>query len=371
MKWRKKNKRIPYQIMLFLAAWLILFSSIVSDAQESKVIEEGKNGIVEIYVGLTGQGTGFSKIKSVSGCLVYNQSNGVYILTNHHNVHVTEEELKSFQEEQKLSEDEISRLTEAVRVVIKGDVLSEASIVADSEQQDFCILKTNDVMNEKSAFSLGNAADVQIGDTVYILGFSENASTDQGVQFDSSDVIIFKGQVEKLDGQTLYHTGMITEGNNGGALLDEDGYLIGLNNENNTDSEAAVYGALSVTELREVLDNFGIAYKSRERNEMFENLVQSCEEATELLESGKYQKKSLQALQSAVSSVQKLIEEDTVDEESIQSGIELLSQGKEALVEKVAVVFIVQIVLGVLCAVFFVWFLKLVIWFLGEGKNLR
>lgn len=316
-------------------------------------IEQAKNGIIGIKSGFTDKSGRFHMLKSSSGILICNQEGNTYVVTTYHSVAVTNEEKASYCEEKEIAAEE-NDLTNTIRIMIKGDVDVDVSVLTESEVQDYCILNVANVINEKSALRLGDVSDLKIGDPVYALGFSEDAAENNTTQYAADEVEIHMGNIQDTsasigDAEWVQHSGVINYGNSGGALLDAEGYLIGLNNEKYTDSEINACYSLAINEIKEILDNYGIFYESKERDRALSELEKCYKRCTDLAESGQYKGESLEVLKQNLETVKNMIEESALSLEAIDNSIYLLEDSESKLEKKMPLSRKIVYVLGVCC----------------------
>lgn len=158
----------------------------------------------------------------------------------------------------------------SVYVVVLGDVKERVSVVVDSQDYDYAILKVPDnTLNSKTPLTLTNAKNVRQTQEVYALGFPgtielyrDNTRT---AAYSTEDVTVEAGNVSKIDytfadgifnGIFLQHSATLSPGNSGGPLVDSRGYVVGIN-------KAGVdnyYYALEINQVIDMLDMRGIEY---------------------------------------------------------------------------------------------------------------
>lgn len=338
---------------IILCILIILSFSMMAFGREIDQIENAKNGIIGIKSGFTDKSGRFHMLKSSSGILICNQEGNTYVVTTYHSVAVTSEEKSAYCEEKEIAAEE-NDLADTIRIMIKGDVDVDASVLTESKAQDYCILNVANVINEKSALRLGDLSDLKIGDPVYALGFSEDAAEINTTQYAADEVEIHMGNIQDTsasigDAEWIQHSGVINCGNSGGALLDAEGYLIGLNNEKYTDSEINAYFSLSIEEIKEILDNYGIFYDSKEKDKAFSELEKRYKKCSELAESGKYKGESLEVLKQNLQTVKNTMEESFLSLEAIDNSVHLLEDSESKLVKKMPISRKIVYVLGVCC----------------------
>lgn len=325
-------------------------------------IGAAKKGIVEVLSGFAdGNGT-FRKMKSASGFLISNGENGAIIVTNAGILKSTKKEKKAYCEENDLKAEDC-QFEDIVQIVIRGDVTAEAQILTQSEELDFCVLGMDSVVNEKAALRLGDSTLPVTGDTVFALGFSSDSTE---IEFSEEEVEVYQGNVQdkafSQDGEAyIQHSAAVLEGNTGGPLLDAEGYVIGINCFRYSDVDLGRYYALPVNKVAEILDNFAIAYGSREEDGLEQELETLRKECLELYQSGDYKKDSLEPLEEALAKADKLAEQEKFQPEETRQVCLELQEAKEKLIPKMEKIQKLIYVLAGLIALLCIYFLILLI----------
>lgn len=351
----RNSRRYCFYLFIILFLCTQHFSVQLSYGKEVDEIGEAKHGIVEIKSGFTDKNGRFHMIKRTSGCLICNGDGNTYVATTYHSVTVTSQEKAAYCEEKEIKA-EVNELTDSIRIMIKGDVNVEASVMTESQVQDYCILSVDSVINEKNALKLGNSGKLKTGDPVYALGFPDEASGNRATQYAASEVELHAGYVQDPSSKNkeavcVQHSSVVTPGNSGGALVDADGYLVGLNNSDYTNLEIKAYYSLAVDEIKEILDNYGILYESKDQDLAYQDLKNLYEECKGLYESGDYKGESLLVLQQNLQAAATAMEESGLTIEAIQENILLLEGDRESLVKKMPLSRKVVYVLGGCCLI--------------------
>lgn len=349
----------------------------VSLAQED-LISGTKQGIVEIYSGFySGDGV-FHRLQHASGFIISNGEDKAYIITVYNALKNTEKSKKAYCKKHEISY-ENSTLDDSVQVVVKGDVTVQASVMTESEKENFSILQLEGRISERSAVVFGSDEDVRIGDTVYALGFAEDAgdnddATDRHTEFAAMDVKVDVGTVQDTGANKdgilyLQHSAQITGGNTGGALLNEEGYVVGLNNAVLNEEGTMVYYSLPIGTIRGILDNFGIAYQNVEQLERIESYRQLLEESERLLNDTTYKQASKEALQTAVNEGKSIILDERTSAEELDAVSEKLQEAHDLLRPKMKNTRKAVIALGVVILLLGIWLAVLLAWKWKAGRE--
>lgn len=369
---RERVRQFIYSICLVGIA-VICFMSIEAMAAEDG-LTEAKNGIVEILSGFTDAEGVFYSVKTSSGFLVRNADGDTYLLTTNHCVAMTNEEKTAYCDNNNLKID-INNAQNLIRVVVKGDVTSDAAIVAQSAENDYCLLSVSNVINEKSALRLGNNTELTTGMTVYAMGFEDDAVS-KGAEFTSIDVSVREGTIQNLEANqdgTVYlqHSARITSGNSGGPLLNAEGYVVGMNNSAKSKPEEGIYFSFPINEIREVLDNYDVRYSSLEKENAMKKLEILYEESKKKYDSGNYKRNSLSALEEVLKQAEELKAQPEISEEDIQAALTEFKAADKKLQKKMAMKKKVMVGLGVIIILLLLYFLKIILAYRRESNLLE
>lgn len=370
------NKSFQKFICLIIILFLGIqgFTSIKVYGKEVDKISEAKSGILEIKAGFTDKNGRFHMLKRSSGCLISNGSGYTYLVTTYHSVNISNKEKSAYCKEKEIETD-VKELTDSIRVMIKGDVDVEAVVMTESKTQDYSILSVESVINEKNALKLGSSKSLKTGDPVYVLGFPDEIPGNM-VQYTEADVEIHAGYIQdasskRKDAVCIQHSGVVTPGNSGGALVDSDGYLAGLNNAAYTNEEISAYYSLAVDEIKEILDNYGIVYGSKDKELALQNLKTLFNQCRELEKSGDYKGESLVTLQQNLQAVESAMKESELTIEGIQEKILLLENSSVNLERKMPLSRKVVYILGACCVLLFARLLHILIVRWKGNKSVR
>ena len=158
-----------------------------------------------------------------------------------------------------------------LRVYYDKDDYDEAYVVdsGDTDKVDLAILKIGKPTTKRHNSTLATASEDNVGDTVYTIGFPGNADNvfSDASKWGIDDVVVSKGSISRFvmssgTGVARIQTdATIQHGNSGGPLVNEDGYVIGINtNTFNTNNEISYY-SINTSELIRMLDNNKIPYE--------------------------------------------------------------------------------------------------------------
>ena len=314
-------KRTICRILGFILLCCVLKGQNVR-AADTETKDEWKNGIVEINAGVTDPDGKFHVLKHTSGFLVTNSEQNVYIITRRNGVSISTQEKNDWMQKNGFSEATSSyAVNTSVRVIVKGDVSSEVTILNQSENENFVILKSESVIQEKSCLKIGNTDEMADGETVYSMGFPEALSKNSNAEYVQDEVSVQEGKIDSLssaaDGMTyITHQSRIDGGEMGGPVVDETGYVIGLNQK--IDEESGIVYALPIENVKDILDSYGIEYGSKKLDQAYKKLQKAYDRGTQML-GERYQKKSLKKIEAELETAKSILESNTYEIETITS----------------------------------------------------
>lgn len=228
------------------------------DDPRSMDLSTAKNGVVRV-VAVTEDGEGNETVRAVSsGFIVSMAGSSPYVVTTLHAVDYGEDT--------------------RIRIIIKNDSFAEARVDTAllSSNKDFCILQVDGQLSNKNSIPLRVAAYdedsvLSSGDTVTLLGFNSGLGSDS--DFSASDVTANTGKLTATSDSNggWYEAEVDTfSGADGGVLVDEDGYAIGLVNMEKGGSGKVT--ALDAADIESLLDSAGINCRTKDKDLLYNDL---------------------------------------------------------------------------------------------------
>lgn len=223
-----------------------------------------KSGVLQINVYHVDANTNNKVlIQSGSGFLISDSTEGSqYVITCNHVVDVSEE-AKSYLREVL----GIAQLNIKIEVVITRDLTQNVTITQASKEADYAILKLDAPIYQREAMIL-NPAGPSLTEDVYAMGYPDAIQDLSDFTYYSEDeVVVTKGNVSLCELMSdgvpyIQHSAVVTGGNSGGPLVDEDGYVVGLNTFVYSLDTGTYYYSLSIKEITNALDLIGINYQT-------------------------------------------------------------------------------------------------------------
>ena len=149
-------------------------------------------------------------------------------------------------------------------------VAAEVVYYSPSDEKDIAIIRLPSKTDKRTAIAIKDADTVAIGDTAYALGYPGVASSSQQFNtYDENDITLTKGIISKRtkpawsNYDAFQMDVYINHGNSGGPLVDEHGFLIGINSSGAVDEQGKSEGvnfAITSAELMKVLNSENIKY---------------------------------------------------------------------------------------------------------------
>ncbi len=260
-------KRCKRLLSVMLAFCMMLFMALPVRADDSEVVNEMRNGVVQVGLYYVDKGGTHHYIQGGTGFLINEQN----LLTNQHVVVMSNETKAAASQAFGVDFVNDSKLDVRVEVVVTRDVRIEASVVQSSAEMDVAILEMSDPIYDRTPLTLGDSSTVTESTTVYALGFPVVPELVQDVQYYTyNDVTVTSNIVSKkveLNATPfIQHSAKISDGNSGGPLVqvssDGVGSVVGINTSRvNENIESGYYYAMEINDVKDLLDALGITYK--------------------------------------------------------------------------------------------------------------
>lgn len=315
---------------------------IVSETVEKgNTVNEARNGILQVNLVYVDSDGNEYVVRGGSGFLIGNEEGANYVITSNTNVTVTDDLRESVGKEYKVTKTERKNMQFVVQVVVKRDVVVDASVTTSSEQVNFAVLHLSQTIYDRSPLIIEKDPDMtKEMDAIYTLGFPEEIQSEQDVSYYTyEDVSVMNGIISKkvtMDG-TLYiqHSAAVTAGNAGGPILNQYGQVIGVNQ---IVLEDGYNYSVHISEVTSVLDALGIPYTEVVPEEIVEPVntepLQSAIETAREKDLKGYTDESIAEYNAALEQASVLLENEDITEEDVTNGLTLISKANAALVVK-------------------------------------
>ena len=146
---------------------------------------------------------------------------------------------------------------------------TSATLYLSSDDLDMAVLQLSEKLSNRTMMTLftsdsGSVSDLpyKSTDTVYSLGFPAKINYEENPAYYGNDqAVMSSGKIMNMhsinDTYTITHDIAVAENNCGGPLLNENGYVIGMNT---LTMDGDYYVAIDGTEMIEIFDSFGMKY---------------------------------------------------------------------------------------------------------------
>lgn len=210
----------------YILIFILLFLPFSTCAQTNKAVQEARNGVVRVltlYFSDDGQeiigygtGSGFA-IGKPDTSVNYFITNNHVVCDNPYNVYIILDKM----------------------IDSEGNFLGiPAEVVQRWDSPDIAILRTQKPIEGRTALPLLSADSVEVTQPIFALGFPALAdeANDSGTNLpsDIEDITVTAGTITKIKtaiygADCIQIDASINPGNSGGPLVDENGYVIGIN----------------------------------------------------------------------------------------------------------------------------------------------
>lgn len=257
-----------------------------SEEEESSIslssVTEARNGVLQVNCIYTDDLGNTSIIAGGSGFLIGSKDGSEYVITNNHIISPSKEYRDTAFKALNVPKDKESgwdKIKLTAQVVVEGDVVLEASVVKASESMDMVVLELEQPIYTRTPLVI-LASETKTSDkpyavpeSVYTLGYPTGITYETPAYYSNDKVSMTSGSLANtttVDNiQLIQHDAKIDDSNCGGPLVNEYGFVLGMN-ELMTDGSN--YYTLDASEITSILDGLGIEYSKITTSE-FDQLV--------------------------------------------------------------------------------------------------
>ena len=254
--------------------------------------EEAKNGIVQVNSIYTDPAGAKHIVLGSTGFIIGNSESGEYVITLADTIapskEVRDDAFMSFGveiDEEDPGNTEWDKINLSYQVVVEGDVTIGAQVVTMSRELGIAVLELEQPIFNRTPLTILSSEDLnsekpyKLTESVCSLGFPKEVRYNSNVaMYDEDDVAILPGNITNIktyhDIHVIEHDCVIGGNNKGGPLINDKGYVIGVNCGI---KDGEYYCAVDSAELIKVLDALGIEYSRITTEEI--NAAQELEKA--------------------------------------------------------------------------------------------
>jgi len=267
MKMINFKKKICMFTVLFAAILMCIPNNTIT-VHAKIAAESTTEGVMQVNSVYTDDDGVSHIIVGGAGFLIGSEDDGEYVVTNYSTVSPDSDTKYAAYEYLGISNenDEWKNINLTTEVVVQNDVVVDATIVASSKSMDLAILSLSQPIYTSTPLTILTSDDesdvVSVTDAVYSLGFpTQIIYKSHEVYYSNDKVTMSAGAVTNLvtidDVKYIQHDCEVAENNAGGPLVNEDGYVIGMNVLDSSDN---YYYAVDSSMITDVLDGLGISY---------------------------------------------------------------------------------------------------------------
>lgn len=266
----KLSKRIICAIIaVILSVVCGVFSVIGLISSHGKSLDEVKNGIVWVLEKVYDANGQLLAAESGTGWAIGKPGQPVeYIVTNGHVVQY------AYQYPKEQPDKYAGTISVYFSAAENDAVQPQVVYYSPPEEKDLAILKLPTPTTKRIPLSIRPSSTVEPGNTAYALGYPGISSEREDyTKYDQSDITITKGIISKqttvkgTDYKVFQMDVAIASGNSGGPLVDDNGYVLGINTlgavkqlDSQTTIDLGMNYAIIGDELTKILDNERIPY---------------------------------------------------------------------------------------------------------------
>ncbi|SCY47211.1 trypsin-like peptidase domain-containing protein [Butyrivibrio sp. INlla14] len=245
-------------------------------------VTEARNGVLQVNCIYTDDLGNTAIIAGGSGFLIGSKDGSEYVITNNHIISPSKEYRDAAFKALNVPKDKESgwdKINLTAQVVVEGDVVLEASVVKASESMDMVVLELEQPIYTRTPLviltSETKTSDkpYAVPESVYTLGYPTGITYETPAYYSNDKVSMTSGSIANtttVDNiQLIQHDAKIDNSNCGGPLVNEYGFVLGMN-ELMTDGSN--YYTLDASEITSILDGLGIEYSKITTSE-FDQLV--------------------------------------------------------------------------------------------------
>lgn len=267
----KQMKKIGLfkNVVAFILAFCMVIAmnvTVLADNDASPAVAAAREGVLQINLVYEEQNGTQHILETGSGFLIGASTGATTVITNYHVVSLDDEQKSNCTETFGVDFFNTNNINLKIQVVVKRDVVIDASYVNGSEKTDFAILELSQAIYDRSPLKFVYDDDVVETQKVYALGFPWVTSVVADDQvYTSEDVTITNGIVGKF--QTIneisyiLHGADLGYGNSGGPLVDSNGNVVGVNTMYSGDGSGNYFYSIAIGEIADVLNALGIVFE--------------------------------------------------------------------------------------------------------------
>lgn len=332
---------------LFIIPFIILQLCMTSYAAEEEETSSKDSSILQMVVLYTDAEGIEHPVQGGSGFLIGDEQSGAEYMITAKEVTAVSKETTQQLIELYAGENTEEKITYKTKAVVRRDVMIDVSLVAESDEMGFAVWKLSQPLYDREALVLSDQALTGVsGKRASVLGFPTAPSLTGETIYYTKDEVITKDGMLIGDGKEgnikyLYHNIEPVPGMLGGPIVNEDGYVVALNQS--MEAQEGYY-ALQISELLPVLEALGIPYvtagdvEAQKQAELaamvYKEKLQKGILVAQSIDGALYYKESYEAFQTCLLEAQNVNDSEEVTQQEVDTALANLNSAMAALEEK-------------------------------------
>ena len=272
MKNKKSMRRLVSVFLAIVMSVCLLSSMTATVGAVNQAVLDAKSGVVHIEVCFVDDEVGYREVLAHGSGFLINEET---VITANHVIAFPDEVFVQWTQLTNMETGATRTVAQVkeclqIRISVYDDVFINATVVKASENMDYAILALDQTIGGRTPLAIRNSESLVQTENVHVLGFPGDLfDIDQLREYDINSVAVLSGKVEYVanedyftdDGVQHTNVNVVTSsvntsgGTSGGPLVDDNGYVVGVNTAINTEGRA---NATSSRELIKVLEALGI-----------------------------------------------------------------------------------------------------------------
>lgn len=334
-------------IRLFIVPIMILQLCMTSYAAEDEQTPLQDSSILQMVVVYTDAEGIEHPVQGGSGFLIGTEQSGAEYMITAKEVTAVSKETTQQVMELYTEENNEEKIIYKTKAVVRRDIMVDVSLVAESDEMGFAVWKLSQPLYDREALVLCDEALTGVsGQRVSVLGFPTAPNLTGETIYYTQDEVITVGGMLIGDGKErnikyLYHNMVPNPGMLGGPIVNEDGYVVALN-QSMVAQEG--YYALQISELLPVLEALGIPYvttgdlEAQRQAELaakvYKEKLQKGILVAQNIDGSLYYKESFEAMQNCLAEAQAVNDSEEVTQQEVDDALANLNLAIATLEEK-------------------------------------
>lgn len=258
----KRSRRIAAIIMALALSLCMVFSAIaqtgaVTTADEK--VDEVKNSILQVVMTYQPDDSNYA-VWSSGTCFLINSTTAIscaHIFDPSINTDLAKKMTEAYGPNHVFD----TKNVKSYQILVNGGVPVNASLRKINTNADYSVIKLDETV-ARPTVKLGFSKDLKITQQIYTLGFPSTVANLQDSRTYTTEQVTITGSTISNISTTngvdyITHNANISNGNSGGPLVDENGYVIGINLYKTNDD---YFLAAAIDQVAALLDDLDIEY---------------------------------------------------------------------------------------------------------------